>query len=130
MNNGNIEYSYAVSKDAPSRVTYQLTPINATTTKLNLVHDDFAGETATYTGSVASWPLLLSSLKSLLETGGQSQRGRPARRHDFNADRLKRALTVAVSVRMASPAKARLAKARCRAISSRPPHASATTTGM
>lgn len=59
----------AVSKDAPSRVTYQLTPINATTTRLNLVHDDFAGETATYTGSVAGWPLMLSSLKSLLETG-------------------------------------------------------------
>lgn len=59
----------AVSKDAPSRVTYQLTPINASTTKLHLVHDDFAGETATYTGSVASWPLMLSSLKSLLETG-------------------------------------------------------------
>ena len=31
MNNGNIEYSYAVSKEAPSPVTYQLTPINATT---------------------------------------------------------------------------------------------------
>lgn len=59
----------AVSKDAPSRVTYQLTAVNPTTTKLNLVHDDFAAETATYTGSVASWPLMLSSLKSLLETG-------------------------------------------------------------
>ena len=59
----------AVSKDAPSRVTYQLTQINATTIKLNLVHDDFADETATYAGSVAGWPLLLSSLKSLLETG-------------------------------------------------------------
>ncbi len=59
----------AVSKDAPSRVTYQLTQINPTTTKLNLVHDDFADETATYTGSVAGWPLMLSSLKSLLETG-------------------------------------------------------------
>jgi hypothetical protein len=33
------------------------------------VHDDLDGETATYRGSVASWPLMLSSLKSLLETG-------------------------------------------------------------
>ena len=59
----------AVAKDPPSRVTYQLTSVDPTTTKLSLVHDDFAGETATYTGSVASWPLMLSSLKSLLETG-------------------------------------------------------------
>lgn len=59
----------SVSKDPPSRVTYQLTAIDPTTTKLHLVHDGFAGETATYTGSIASWPLMLSSLKSLLETG-------------------------------------------------------------
>ncbi|HKW41963.1 MAG TPA: SRPBCC domain-containing protein [Gemmatimonadales bacterium] len=59
----------AVAQDPPSRVTYQLTAIDPTTTKLCLVHDDFASETATYTGSVASWPLMLSSLKSLLETG-------------------------------------------------------------
>ncbi len=59
----------AVSKDAPSRVTYQLTPVDPTTTKLSLLHDDFADTTATYHGSVAGWPLMLSSLKSLLETG-------------------------------------------------------------
>ena len=59
----------SVAKDPPSRVTYQLTSIDPSTTKLSLVHDDFATETATYTGSVAGWPLMLSSLKSLLETG-------------------------------------------------------------
>lgn len=59
----------AVNKDRASRVTYQLTPIDPMTTKLSLVHDDFDGETATYTGSVAGWPLMLSALKSLLETG-------------------------------------------------------------
>jgi hypothetical protein len=34
------------------------------------VHDDFDGPTATYSGSVhaGGWPLMLSSLKSLLET--------------------------------------------------------------
>ncbi len=58
-----------VTKDPASRVTYELTPIDPTTTKLSLVHDDFDGETATYRGSVAGWPLMLSSLKSLLETG-------------------------------------------------------------
>jgi uncharacterized protein YndB with AHSA1/START domain len=58
-----------VTKDPASRVTYELTPIDPTTTKLRLVHDNFAGETATFKGSVTSWPLMLSSLKSLLETG-------------------------------------------------------------
>ena len=59
----------AVNQDRASRVTYQLTPIDPMTTKLSLVHDDFDGETATYNGSVAGWPLMLSALKSLLETG-------------------------------------------------------------
>jgi uncharacterized protein YndB with AHSA1/START domain len=58
-----------VTKDPASRVTYELTPIDPTTTKLRLVHADCAGETATFKGSVTSWPLMLSSLKSLLETG-------------------------------------------------------------
>jgi hypothetical protein len=38
-------------------------------TRLRLTHDQFAGETATYAGSVSSWPLMLSSLKTLLESG-------------------------------------------------------------
>ena len=59
----------AVNKDRASRVTYELTPIDPTTTKLRVVHDDFDGETATYKGAVAGWPLMLSALKSLLETG-------------------------------------------------------------
>ena len=59
----------AVNKDRASRVTYRLTPIDPMTTKLTLVHDDFDGETATYKGSVGGWPLMLSALKSLLETG-------------------------------------------------------------
>jgi hypothetical protein len=33
------------------------------------VHDDFDGPTATYSGSIEGWPLMTSSLKSLLETG-------------------------------------------------------------
>lgn len=59
----------AENKDRPSRVSIELTPLDKSTTKLNLVHDDFDGETATYVGSIASWPRMLSSLKSLLETG-------------------------------------------------------------
>jgi len=59
----------ASAKDKPSRVTYELSPAGPQTTKLHLVHDEFDGATATYTGSVEGWPLLMSSLKSLLETG-------------------------------------------------------------
>jgi uncharacterized protein YndB with AHSA1/START domain len=55
--------------DRPSRVTYQLDATGPCTTKLRVVHDDFDGETATYTGSVDGWPMMLSSLKTLLESG-------------------------------------------------------------
>ena len=58
-----------VTKDRASRVTYELSAAGPATTRLHVVHDDFDGETATYTGSVEGWPLMLSSLKSLLETG-------------------------------------------------------------
>lgn len=58
-----------VAKDRPSRVTYELSAMGPSTTRLRLLHDQFEGQTATYTGSVDGWPLMLSSLKSLLETG-------------------------------------------------------------
>jgi hypothetical protein len=36
---------------------------------VRVVHDDFDGPTATYEESTAGWPVLMSSLKTLLETG-------------------------------------------------------------
>jgi uncharacterized protein YndB with AHSA1/START domain len=59
----------SVAKDRPSRVAYELSAAGPSTTKLQVMHDDFDGPTATYTGSVEGWPLMMSSLKSLLETG-------------------------------------------------------------
>ena len=59
----------AVAKDRPSRVMFQLSSVGPSTTKLHVVHEDFDGPTATYTGSIEGWPLMMSSLKSLLETG-------------------------------------------------------------
>jgi uncharacterized protein YndB with AHSA1/START domain len=59
----------AASADRPSRVAFELSPVDAGTTRLSLVHDDFDGKTPTYEGSVSSWPRMLSSLKSLIETG-------------------------------------------------------------
>jgi uncharacterized protein YndB with AHSA1/START domain/DNA-binding transcriptional ArsR family regulator len=54
--------------DPPSRVTWEIEP-HGDTCKLTLVHDDFPGETETYRSVGSGWSLVLSSLKSLLETG-------------------------------------------------------------
>jgi len=59
----------SVAQDRASRVTYEISPAGPSTTRLHVVHDDFDGPTATYAGSVEGWPLMMSSLKSLLETG-------------------------------------------------------------
>ncbi len=61
-------YDAEVTKDRPSRVTYEIEDLGDTC-KLTLVHDDFDGETATYLSTGPGWSKMLSSLKSLLETG-------------------------------------------------------------
>jgi uncharacterized protein YndB with AHSA1/START domain len=58
-----------VSRDRPSRVAYELAPVGPRTTRLSVRHDQFEGRTPTYMSSVEAWPLLMSSLKSLVETG-------------------------------------------------------------
>jgi uncharacterized protein YndB with AHSA1/START domain/DNA-binding transcriptional ArsR family regulator len=55
--------------DPPSRVTWEIEPSGLDVSRLTVVHDDFASETATFRSVGAGWPLVLSSLKSLLETG-------------------------------------------------------------
>jgi uncharacterized protein YndB with AHSA1/START domain/DNA-binding transcriptional ArsR family regulator len=54
--------------DPPSRVTWEIEPLGDTC-KLTVVHDDFPSETTTYKSVGSGWPIILSSLKSLLETG-------------------------------------------------------------
>ena len=54
--------------ERPSRVTWEITP-KGETTLLRLTHDDFDGETVTYRSISEGWAPILSSLKSLLETG-------------------------------------------------------------
>ena len=65
----NAHWDESVAKDRPSPVSYELNAAGPSTTRRHIVHDDFDGPTATYSGSVDGWPLMLSSLKSLLETG-------------------------------------------------------------
>jgi uncharacterized protein YndB with AHSA1/START domain/DNA-binding transcriptional ArsR family regulator len=54
--------------DPPSRVTWEIES-HGDTCKLTLVHDGFPSETATFRSVGSGWPVVLSSLKSLLETG-------------------------------------------------------------
>ncbi len=58
----------AYREDPPSRVTWEIEPMGSTC-KLTLIHDDFHGETPTFRSVGSGWPAILSSLKSLLETG-------------------------------------------------------------
>jgi uncharacterized protein YndB with AHSA1/START domain/DNA-binding transcriptional ArsR family regulator len=57
-----------LADDPPSRVTWEIEPVGETC-RLTLIHDDFPSENATFHNVVRGWPLVLSSLKSLLETG-------------------------------------------------------------
>ncbi len=54
--------------ERPSRVTFELQPMGSVV-KLTLTHDDFESEKATLETTRHGWPAIMSSLKSLLETG-------------------------------------------------------------
>jgi len=63
----------AARRDGPSRVTYELTPMGPLV-KLRLIHEnllpeDIEQDPKTFRGINNGWPAVLSSLKSLLETG-------------------------------------------------------------
>jgi uncharacterized protein YndB with AHSA1/START domain len=57
-----------VAKDAASKVSWELEAAGEAT-HLKLVHDGFTGETETYKQSAAGWPVILSGMKTLIETG-------------------------------------------------------------
>jgi len=63
-----MQISDAHRGDRPSRVTFELQPMGSVV-KLILTHDDFESEKATYETTRHGWPAIMSSLKSLLETG-------------------------------------------------------------
>jgi uncharacterized protein YndB with AHSA1/START domain len=54
--------------EQPSRVTFELEQ-QKDQVKLTIVHDDFAPGSKVFEGISQGWPLVLSSLKSYLETG-------------------------------------------------------------
>ena len=59
-----------MKEDAPTKVTWELESMPRSVTKVTVVHEDFQGQTATYTGlQGGGWTWILSHMKTLLETG-------------------------------------------------------------
>ncbi len=59
-----------MNEDAPTTVTWELEALPGGVTKVTVVHEDFQGQTATYTGlQSGGWTWILSNMKTLLETG-------------------------------------------------------------
>jgi uncharacterized protein YndB with AHSA1/START domain len=58
----------AARNERPSRVTFVIEP-HGRLVKLTLTHQDFADNSVILDGISKGWPAILSSLKSLLETG-------------------------------------------------------------
>src|SRR6266480_3593041 len=59
-------------KDPPSRVAWEITPMGEAC-RLSVTHDGFAEENETFAQTKSGWPIILSGLKTLLETGSQLQ---------------------------------------------------------
>jgi uncharacterized protein YndB with AHSA1/START domain len=58
----------AARNERPSRVTFVLEP-HGKLVKLTLTHEDFADNSVILDGVSKGWPAIMSSLKSMLETG-------------------------------------------------------------
>ncbi|MDQ2673295.1 MAG: SRPBCC domain-containing protein [Chloroflexota bacterium] len=61
-------WSPDVAKDPPSRLTWEIEPMGAAC-RLRMIHDDLAPDSATLHEVSGGWSQILSSLKTLLETG-------------------------------------------------------------
>ena len=64
----NAENDDAFSADPPSRVTYEIERLGETCL-LRLTHEHFAGESQTASRTNRGWQMILSGLKTFLETG-------------------------------------------------------------
>jgi uncharacterized protein YndB with AHSA1/START domain len=54
--------------EPPSKVAFEI-DAGGKVVRLTMVHDDFQENSAVYRACSAAWPMILSSLKTLLETG-------------------------------------------------------------
>jgi uncharacterized protein YndB with AHSA1/START domain len=62
------EYLTKVASERRSKVAFDIEPVGAMV-KLTVVHDDFEPGSVVLEGITQGWPQILSSLKTLLETG-------------------------------------------------------------
>jgi uncharacterized protein YndB with AHSA1/START domain len=62
-------YDPELAEEEPSRVTWEIEPQDGGFTKLTLVHDRLEGAPRTAESVAGGWMLVLSGLKTLLETG-------------------------------------------------------------
>jgi uncharacterized protein YndB with AHSA1/START domain/DNA-binding transcriptional ArsR family regulator len=67
-----VRYDAALEEEAASRVTWELEETDGVT-KLTAVHDGFAPDSKVYDNVAGGWPLVLSGLKTLVETGSPLQ---------------------------------------------------------
>ena len=67
-----VRYDDALALEGASRVTWELEETGGVT-KLTAVHDDFAPQSKVYDNVASGWPLVLSGLKTLVETGSPLQ---------------------------------------------------------
>ena len=68
-----LVHTFAVRWDGdvnepPTRVAWEITPMGETC-RLSVTHDGFTEENATFAQTKGGWPIILSGLKTLLETG-------------------------------------------------------------
>jgi uncharacterized protein YndB with AHSA1/START domain len=63
-----VEFVEELRKEGPSHVTFEIEKLGAHV-KLTLTHDRFEPGSKVLEGISTGWPAILSSLKSLLETG-------------------------------------------------------------
>lgn len=60
---------WEASEDPPTTVTWEITPVGSETCRLAVTHGGFPSENATYESVRGGWPMILSGLKTLVETG-------------------------------------------------------------
>jgi uncharacterized protein YndB with AHSA1/START domain/DNA-binding transcriptional ArsR family regulator len=70
-----IKYDPTIN-DPPTRVTWEITQMGDAC-RLAVTHDGFTAENQTFEQTSGGWPVILSGLKTLLETGGELEISTP-----------------------------------------------------
>jgi uncharacterized protein YndB with AHSA1/START domain len=71
-----VRWDPEIAADPPTRVTWEITPMGDACL-LAVTHDGFTSETATYLQTGSGWTVILSGLKTLVETGEPLAIGAP-----------------------------------------------------